>query len=349
MRKPRTTMSRTILSAALVAACAVTTIGPAGATAPGENGRLAFMRTDDAGNWQVWTANPDLSAQEQLTAGDASSGWPTWSPDGERIAFDSDRVDTDRGDDLPRNDIFTMAPDGGSLEQLTSDGSNFDAAWSPDGREIVYGSGNPGDAAQGIYVMDSSDGTLLRRLTDTGSGDLDLAPRFSPDGSRVVFTRVRFGSTPPGQDWRVAGETSALFVVDADGSHLRRLTSWGIRAGDADWSPDGTSIVFETNFTHLGNGPSVYVVRPDGSGLENLTDDHGTTGVGRFAALRFEHSFDPAWSPDGQRIVFGHGRLAAGTFTEGLMTMAPDGSGRAYVSPDVAAEHQADWGTAPLH
>ena len=70
--------------------------------------------------------------------------------------------------------------------------------------------------------------------------------------------------------------------------------------------------------------------------------------VGRFEALRFEHSFDPAWSPDGQRIVFGHGRLADGTFTEGLRTMAPDGSGPAYVSPDVAAEQQADWGTAPL-
>lgn len=77
---------------------------------------------------KLLTANPDLSAQEQLTSGDASNGWPTWSPDGARLAFDSDRADPDREDDVPRSDIVTMAPDGGSLRQNVHRGPEDDGA-----------------------------------------------------------------------------------------------------------------------------------------------------------------------------------------------------------------------------
>ena len=82
------------------------------ATTPSTNGRLTFMRQDPNGFWQVWTSNPDLTAQHQLTSGDVDSGWSVWSPDASRIAFDSDRSDPDLSDNTFINDVFSMRADG---------------------------------------------------------------------------------------------------------------------------------------------------------------------------------------------------------------------------------------------
>jgi hypothetical protein len=69
---------------------------PAEATHPGPNGRIVFHRGDDSGFDQVWTANPDLTAQHKLTDEKAYSGFATWSPDATHIAFDSNRSDPDQ-------------------------------------------------------------------------------------------------------------------------------------------------------------------------------------------------------------------------------------------------------------
>jgi Tol biopolymer transport system component len=86
----------------------------------GLNGRLTSMRQDDTGFWQVWTSNPDLTAEEQLTSLNANSGWPGWSPDTSRIAFDSDRTDPDVSDTVVINDMFSMRADGGDVTKLTA-------------------------------------------------------------------------------------------------------------------------------------------------------------------------------------------------------------------------------------
>src|SRR5215212_7315608 len=100
----------------VIALAAVILLVPAGIRAPatlastrGINGRLAFMRQDGSGFWQVWTSNPDLTAAHQLTSGYVNSGWPAWSPNASRIAFDSDRSDPDPSDSTPINDIFSMS------------------------------------------------------------------------------------------------------------------------------------------------------------------------------------------------------------------------------------------------
>ena len=141
---------------------------------------------------------------------------------------------------------------------------------------------------------------------------------------------------------------TALYVVGVDGSDPHRITPWGITPGDADWSPDGQQIVFETITQHLGNGASVMVVNRDGGGLHALTRDAGITGIGRWESLQFEASFDPVWSPDGTQIMFSHDLKTADGVQTGLQLISPDGTGQQWASDLRDHEHQVDWGTAPL-
>ncbi len=183
------------------------------------NGRLTFMRQNHGGFWQVWTSNPDLSAGLRLTGGAVDSGWPVWSPDASRIAFDSDRSDPDLSDDTFINDVFSMRADGTDVIKLTdSVGFSGDAAYSPDGRLIAFDanrgvtSGDPGwpsaNPDLSIYVMNAADGSGVRRITTAPAGTSDTEPRFSPDGSALVFSRFRDGMAQKYKP-RIVGDTSA--------------------------------------------------------------------------------------------------------------------------------------------
>ena len=297
------------------------------ATARDRNGRIAFMRADARGRWQVWVASARLTGAKQLTSGPADSGWPVWSPDGTKLAFDSNRVDPSPNDSTTINDVFTMNAGGSGVTKLTdSVGASADAAWSPNGSRIAFDAdrGDP-RSKQGIYTM-NSDGGAVRRVTILPRGyEFDLAPRYSPDGKQLVFTRYRGKGCP--QPY-CPSEKAALFLVGLDGSGLRRLTSFAIHAGDADWSPDGRRVVFEA----YPNGPygDVYVIGANGRNLRNLTRD--ATGQA-----------DPVWSPDGAKILFLDNRIVRGRGRTGLATMRPDGSRRGFISTENLEAHQPDW------
>jgi TolB protein len=221
------------------------------------------------------------------------------------------------------NDVFTMRPDGSGVVNLTgSKGFSGDAAWSPDGSRIAFDSDRGQyPVKQGIYVM-NRDGSNVRRITTLPRDAAnDLAPRFSPDGKRLVFTRY-LGT----DDFA----PSAIFTVRTDGTGLRRLTSYAILAGDADWSPDGEQIVFEA-YPDKRFG-DVYVIDADGRHLRNLTNNAGNGGAA-----------DPVWSPDAKKILFLDARVVNGTFKNGLATMRPDGTGRQFFSEAPTVEHQPDW------
>jgi Tol biopolymer transport system component len=322
-------------------------VAPAGtlATNPGPNGRITFMRFDPDGNFQVWVANPDLSHQVQLTHGPGSDAWfPSWSPDGKRIAFSSHRSDPDPTDDFEVSDVFTMRSDGTDVRKLTdSTGFNGNPSWSPDGRWLAYSSEEGVvPRKQAIFLVRSDGSAQPRQITTVPASSLgqELA-RFSPDGRQLVFNEVRTIETgdpdPPTVD------QSALFTVRLDGSRLRRITPWAVGAADADWSPDGDHVVFAGRPAENGYIQNVGVVDADGRGLRILTRGDGVFGDGD--AFRYQESFNPAWSPDGTKIIFVRATYtAAEGYSQGLQTMRPNGTGRVVLS--TGEEHQPDWGTA---
>ena len=164
-------------------------------------------------------------------------------------------------------DVYSVLPNGRALRRLTDD-PGFDAcpAYSADGESIAWC--GPG----GVWLM-NQDGTEKRQLTTFGT-----FPDFSPDGSKIVFGGAPSGST-----------NVDVWVIDADGENLTRLTAAAGPDRFPAWSPDGTRIVFQSSRTGIAQ---VWVMRPDGSGQTQLTFDP------------VPKDQLPDWSPDGSRIAF---------------------------------------------
>lgn len=292
----------------------------AGATPPGKNGQIAYMRKDAAGHWQIWVTSSNLSGAKQLTHGHYDSGWAVWSPNSKQLAFDSNRTDRTPNDSTHINDVFVMRPDGSGVKKLTdSKGANGDAAWSASGRLIAFDSDRADrNGFSAIYVMNAN-GQNIRRITTPTPPLSDYEPRFSPDGTHLVFARAR-GTAD--------NATAALFTVRLDGSGLHRLTAFTLHVGASDWSPNGKQIVFEA----YPNGAygDIYVIDATGDTPVNLT--HDPTGQA-----------DPVWSPDGQKILFLDNGYVNGIGRTGLATMNPNGTQRRFISNKNIEAHQPDW------
>ena len=286
------------------------------------------------------TANPDGGDVRQLTSiPRTDSQLPDWSPDGQRIAFFSERLDGHQP-----VQIQVMNADGSDVTELTR-GPGFHGfpAWSPDAASLAIAA-DWGDhrALQGIWIIPASDpGGVTqqeaRRLTTLPAGfGEDAEPQFSPDGSSIVFMRFK------------TARKSAIHRVGIDGSGLQRLTPWRLNASDPDWSPNGKKIAFDSADAPLrGSKGNIHVMRADGSGRKRLTN---------FPPLRQKCcppsrgpglANNPVWSPSGTRIIFTH-FLPKGTR---LVAMRPNGSRKQVVIGGrfgrLHFPNKVDWGTHP--
>jgi Tol biopolymer transport system component len=145
------------------------------------SGLIAFV-SDREGSDGLFVMHPDGSGIRRLTRELPAVSHPSWSADGQRIAFNAGSPTA--------SDISLIDIDGSGLTKITSDaGANFYPTWSPDGSRLAFSSNRDGD--WDIYVM-KVDGSDVRQLVD--SSGLDDKPRWSPDGSRIGFATARSGS-----------------------------------------------------------------------------------------------------------------------------------------------------------
>ncbi len=310
-----------------IAVAALLAAAPAGATFPGSNGRIAFSQSDlvapiggEGGNLsahsQVFTINPDGSGLAQLTnvAADQAAGSPDFSPDGERIVYESNESGSFQ--------IWVMDASGSNQTQLTDrDGfENFQPSFSPDGSKIVFSRcGEPfGFIAYCDVGVINADGTGLHSLPRGGHW-VNNRPVYSPDGQQIAFSSDR------------GGRQSAVFVMNADGSSRQRLTPTKLRAFWPDWSPDGEKILFSDHCCLPHS--NLWTVRPDGSDRTRLTD----VATERDAAFA-------TFSPDGTRIVTFYSRGCGASGCHHLFTLDANGSDFQKVVTGVPDTFLSDWG-----
>lgn len=244
--------------------------GPAGVP-----GRLVFATNRNFGQWDLYLMNPNGTNMGQLDPSLANDLWANWSPDGNRIVFQSDRI-PQAGDSVNYN-IFVIGVDGTGLTKLTTDLANdIQPAWSPDGTKIAFATDRDSGDYE-VYVMGAA-GTNPVRLT-TMPGE-DGQPAWSPDGSKLAFAHA----SP-------TDSISDIFVMNAaDGSNPVNLTPGTGAFNDVTpaWSPDGTKLAFASE---RSGQLEIWVMNADGTNPRQLT--RGS------APAEF-----PSWSPDGAEIAY---------------------------------------------
>ena len=280
-----------------------------------------FLRPEDAGtssSGQLFRVNIMTGGRRLITGKIDNPKQPHWSPHGDRVAY---WQNTGGG----QRDIWTVASSGGDPVSVTNDPwVDWNPVWSPDGRYLYFSSDRGGtmnlwrvriDETSGRslaapepvttpssssgFVSFSRDGRQLAYVQLTRNWNVHKvafdADRETTVGEPVPVTQgsreVAFPDISPDGEW--IAFTSRLkpedvFIVKADGTGLRQLTDDIDQDRVPRWSPDGKRIAFMSN----RNGQwQVWTIRPDASGLEQLTDAPGTGAL------------IPTWSPDGARLL----------------------------------------------
>ena len=239
----------------------------------------------------------------RLTNNNAVDAGPTWSPDGSRIAFSSNRDG--------KVEIYVMNTDGSNVRRLTNNLSDdYGPKWSPDGRKILFDSERDGNKE--VYVMDADGGNQTRLTMNTA---FDSGTSWSPDGSQIAFASNRDNSSFYNFD---------IYVMKADGSDVRRIVDDPEYDAEPRWSPDGKKILFVTG--RNGNF-DVYEANADGTGQRNLTPDYD------------KNDGAAVWSPDGHNIAFV--RNIQGK--EQIFLMSADGTNLKRVTNNSSNNGRPEW------
>lgn len=259
-----------------------------------DGGRIVFAR-QVSGNTDVYVVRPDGTGLVRLTNHPDSDGTPSWSPDGEQIAYRSTAPDG-------RVSVWVVRADGSNprhILDLPQEVFTYGPAWSPRGDVIVMTSTLTGRTPVQVLSV-APDGTGLHPLVSHGY--LSIQPVWAPDGQQLAFSYAG----PESDGWR-------LHVVAPDGTGEREVANSEQGPLYPAWSPDGKRLAFMKN---VGGRYGVYTVNADGSGEAYLTPDLG------FGA-------DVAWSTDGRYLLFG----GSTDGILGVMVMDADGGRRQLLTP----------------
>jgi TolB protein len=320
------------------------------ATFSGPDGRIAFRRYLNEAQTATafFTMNPDGSDVRQIwrSPPHAVDDQPDWSPDGTKLAFTR----------VPQgpNWVGLINADGTGLRHVTprctkaftpnrvpagcEDAANV--SFTPDGQHLTYTRATGKIRHFPKLQYDQLQHSAIAIIGLDGSGERELYrvapyaadlnwPTMSPDGRLVMFERANSPLSKP----RFG---RALFVMNVDGTNVHRVTPWRLGAGDnSDWAPDSSRILTRSFEDVDDEHSQYYTVRPDGTGLMQLT---------HFPHQNGRRLFSASFSPDGTQIVFG--RSTANGARE-IWEMNADGSTQHRVLASGKQDSAVDWGSAP--
>jgi Tol biopolymer transport system component len=279
--------------------------------------QLIFQsKRDNLGCDQIFRMNADGTGLKMVSNGEGRTTCSYFFKDRKRVIYASThggKKECPPNPDMSQGyvwavysdfDLYTSTPDGKDIKKLTnSPGYDAEATVSPDGKKIVFTSERSGDLE--LYSMDI-DGKNIKQLTDAVG--YDGGAFYSPDSKMIVYRR----STPttPAEVARyksllsrhlIVPTTFEVWVMNADGTNKRKVTSLGAGSFAPYFTPDGKRIIFCTNY--FATDPrkrnfDLALIDLDGTGIERVT---------------FNESFDgfPMFSPNGKKLVFASNRNAA--------------------------------------
>jgi Tol biopolymer transport system component len=265
-------MTKTRLTVGLVLAVGTAcTLEPDPVLPPLPPGRaIAYVSTGIAFRPDVFILNADATADSNITLHRLYDFWPSWSPDGSQIAFESSR------DDSLFTEVYIVTLASGGMVRLTDDSGYIDGqpAWSPLGNRIAFAS-NRDSAGADIYLMDV-DGSNVKRLTTDAANDGQ--PAWSPTGDRIAFVSDRVG-----------GSSTDIFVMDTAGNNVVNVTNVaGVDLAPA-WSPDGSKIAFHSDRDPAGF--AIWVMDANGANPAKVSPANPPCEL-------------PSWRPDGLQLAF---------------------------------------------
>jgi Tol biopolymer transport system component len=241
-------------------------------------GAIAFLSYWD-GNPDIYVLDMGRRTQHNLTENNAVNGLFAFSPDGARIAFESNK---DGNTELYMMrmkcpGVFDLCS--GGIRQLTDDETDSrNPVWSPDGRQIAYVYDvSFDDSNNDIYVLDIESGEAFNLSISPAN---DESPAWSPDGSQIAFR----------SDTSMFHEYE-IYVANQDGSQLRHLTEPGVFVSEFSWSPDGQHMVVII-YDRYSSNEELALVAADGGNLQILTDNLA------------DRLLNPTWSLDSTRLAF---------------------------------------------
>jgi Tol biopolymer transport system component len=240
--------------------------------------KIAFVMTSSApdGGQDIYTICPDGNGLARLTDHPAGDFSPVWSPDGDRIAFVSDRSGAGQ--------VYVVQADGGDPAQVTFDFENSAPIWLPDGEHIaVLTTDGAGLWWWRIAALDGP-GEIVQ-WSEPSYDFFYPTPAWSPDGSQIAYMSLEE------QKLRNDG-ASQIHVRDAAGGNDRALTADTWANVKPTWSPDGRMLAFLSERDGTFNSYALYVIDVDGSDLRRLTEPHYDAESPVFS-----------WSPDGEQIA----------------------------------------------